>query len=61
MPQYMFLSGLMAYLTTVVFLRLAALLKLVVMLIMVTGYLVIAEYTHPDLFAKMDDKYRWVL
>lgn len=58
MPQYIFLSGLMAYLTTVVFLRLAALIKLIVMVVMVTGYLLIAEYTHPNLFTLLDETYK---
>ncbi len=54
MPEYVFLSAIMGYIATAVFLKLSALAKLLLMLLMTGGYLVVMEYSHPPLFEELD-------
>ena len=56
MPQYVFLTALLAYLVVAVFLRTAALLKLLLLAVMAVGYIVVLLYTHPRLFSDLDDR-----
>nr|AQT03385.1 adenylate cyclase [Perinereis aibuhitensis] len=55
MPEYIFLAGVLGYLVIIVFLKLAALIKLLLMLLMMAGYLVVMEYSHAGLFTKFDE------
>ncbi|KAJ8313922.1 hypothetical protein KUTeg_008483 [Tegillarca granosa] len=55
LPQYIFLSGIMGYICVSIFLKLAAGIKFLVMLIMASVYIVVMEYTHRDIFRKFDE------
>ena len=53
-PQYIFLSCLLGYIALSVYLKLPAMAKLVLMLIMAIGYIVVLVHTHPGLFHTID-------
>ena len=54
-PQYIFLSCLLGYISLAVFLKLSAIVKLVLMVVMAIGYLVVLTHTHKGLFDDLDD------
>ncbi|XP_050418013.1 adenylate cyclase type 1 [Patella vulgata] len=55
-PPYIYMSCLMGFVTVSVFLKLSALVKLFLMLMMAGGYVVQMVYTHDLLFLKFDVK-----
>ena len=60
MPQYIYLSGLISCLATAVFLKFSSFAKLLLMLLVSTGYVVVMEYTHKPIFGDIDKRLRWV-
>lgn len=54
MPQYIYISGILTFYVISVFLKMSAILKIVLLIVMGTGYLIVMEYTHVALFEKMD-------
>ena len=54
MPQYVFLSCIMGYLSVSVFLKLSAGIKLLLMIIMGAVYIVVMEITHSEIFDEFD-------
>ncbi|XP_064647384.1 adenylate cyclase type 1-like isoform X2 [Lineus longissimus] len=53
-PQYIYLSGVLGYITVAVFLRLSAIVKLLIMIIIGAAYIVVMEVTHPAVFWTYD-------
>jgi hypothetical protein len=53
-PQYIYLSGILGYITVAVFLRLAAVVKLLIMIIIGAAYIIVMEVTHPSVFWAYD-------
>lgn len=54
MPQYIFMSAIMSYIAIIVFLKLVAMFKLVIMLLVASAYIVMMEVTHKEIFKKYD-------
>ena len=54
LPPYIFLSAILCYITVCIFLKLAALAKFIIMVIMATGYIVVMLVTHPAVFKNYD-------
>lgn len=54
LPQYVFLSCIMGYLSVSVFLKLSAGIKLLLMIVMGAVYIVVMEYTHSGVFDEFD-------
>ncbi|XP_041365496.1 adenylate cyclase type 1-like isoform X2 [Gigantopelta aegis] len=55
LPQYIYMSGIMAYICVSVFLKLSAGIRLLLTLTMATFYIVLMEVTHTTVFSRFDD------
>ena len=53
-PHYIYLSGVASLVTIAIFFKMAAWLKLLLMIPMLIGYLVVTLYTHAQLFIDFD-------
>ncbi|XP_074658999.1 adenylate cyclase type 1-like [Tubulanus polymorphus] len=53
-PQYIYISGIMTYICVAVFLRISAILKLVMWFLIAVCYIVVMVITHPIVFATYD-------
>lgn len=53
-PQYIFLAGVMSFISVSVFLKLAAGIKFLLMAVMLAVYIVVMEITHRDIFETFD-------
>ena len=58
LPQYVYLSCIMGYLSVSVFLKLSAGIKLLLMIIMGAVYIVVMEVTHSQIFDDFDTIYK---
>ena len=54
MPHYIYLSGVTSLVTIAIFFKMAAWLKLLLMIPMFIGYLVVTLHTHAQLFVDSD-------
>lgn len=53
-PQYIFLAGVLSFISVSVFLKLAAGIKFLLMAVMLAVYIVVMEITHRDIFETFD-------
>ncbi|XP_045170613.2 Ca(2+)/calmodulin-responsive adenylate cyclase-like [Mercenaria mercenaria] len=60
-PHYVYLTCVMAYISVSVFLKLAAGIKLLLMLLMGAGYVVLMEHTHSKIFTEFDNLYNPII
>ncbi|KAH3715828.1 hypothetical protein DPMN_058541, partial [Dreissena polymorpha] len=60
-PHYIYISCVLVYMSVAIFLRLAAGIKLILMLIMAGGYIVLMEVTHVNILDKYDALYNPVI
>lgn len=58
-PQYIFLAGVLSFISVSVFLKLAAGIKFLLMAVMLAVYIVVMEITHRDIFETFDMANRW--
>lgn len=54
LPPYIYVSGIVSFLSVSVFLKLSALVKLILMSFMSATYVVMTEFTHKQLFINFD-------
>ncbi|KAL5007029.1 hypothetical protein ScPMuIL_015835, partial [Solemya velum] len=54
MPQYIFLSAIISYIAIAIFLRLVAIFKLFIMVLVASAYVVVMEVTHKEIFQQYD-------
>lgn len=54
LPQYIYLSGVLGFIAAAIFLKLAALAKLILMILMTGVYIGVMEYTHKTIFDDFD-------
>lgn len=59
-PHYVFLTCVMTYISISVFLKLAAGIKIILMLVMGVGIIVLMEVTHAPMFSDYDALYKYV-
>ncbi|KAK2183008.1 hypothetical protein NP493_328g05007 [Ridgeia piscesae] len=55
-PYYIYLSCILTYMAVAVFLRLSAFVKLIIMVVMTTGYAILIGYTHQRVFTQLDEE-----
>ncbi|KAL4222045.1 Adenylate cyclase type 1 [Mactra antiquata] len=60
-PHYVYLTCIVTYICVSVFLKLAAGIKLLLMLIMAAGYIVMMEHTHHIIFTEFDHLYNPII
>lgn len=53
-PQYIFLAGVLSFISVSIFLKLAAGIKFLLMAVMLAVYIVVMEITHRDIFETFD-------
>lgn len=53
-PQYIFLAGVLSFISVSVFLKLAAGIKFLLMAVMLVVYIIVMEITHRNIFETFD-------